>query len=55
MGMKKKPNPSAVELVRFNLVIPTDLRQKIKIMAAEEGISMAELVRAALKKYTELL
>jgi hypothetical protein len=39
--------------VRFTIVIPENLRNRAKVKAAEERISMAEVCRRALARWVE--
>ncbi len=40
--------------VRFTIMIPEDLRNRAKVKAAEERISMAEVCRRALIRWVEI-
>lgn len=45
-----KKQASSIELKRTTIYLPEDLRQKLKYMALEEGLTMTEIIIDSIKK-----
>ena len=49
MSLNRSRKPAA--MIRFNLVLPADLKERLEAQATSEGESEAQIIRRALRDY----